>query len=76
MKKQKPELIKTVDQLGYVLKVNNLLAQCEALNITVDGSRIDVETIQLCYTLREKLKDIKRSKTEDKKQIGGRRGRR
>lgn len=76
MKKQKPELIKTVDQLGYVLKVNNLLAQCEALNITVDSSSIDVETIQLCYTLREKLKDSKRSKTEDKKQIGGRRGRR
>ena len=46
LKKKNPDIIKRVDKLGHILKVNNLLAQCEELGLTIDSNKLDVETIQ------------------------------
>jgi len=74
IKKANPKLIQTIDSLGFVLKLNNLLAECEELGITISSDKLDIETIKLCYILRKNLKELNKSKEE--KKSGGRRGRR
>lgn len=70
IEKSNPELVKQVQDLSYVLYTSNLLMQCEELGVSVPYDKIDVETVQLVYLLRQKAKPV----VKDKPKARGRRG--
>lgn len=71
VRQNNPELAAEIDGLSYVVRTHNLLHEAKELGLSVPVDCVDVETMQLVYLLRSKLKEREEKRTK----AGGRRGR-